>query len=289
MEAAGLHFGHGTDNAGDEAAWLVLHVLGQPLDGSFDDWERAVEPRQAEAVADLLERRIDSRQPLAYLLGEAWFCGMAFEAGPGALVPRSPLAELIVRQFQPWVDPDRVGLALDLCTGGGCIAAAMARHLPDARVVACDVSAEALALAARNLERHALAGRVELVHSDLFDALGGRRFDMVVSNPPYVPADTVSRLPAEYRAEPEIGLVSGTDGLDLPLRILLNAANYLEQDGVLFCEVGESAGRLQDLLEDVPFTWLEFERGGEGVFTLDRAALVAAMPSIGRALDSRRD
>jgi len=289
LERAGVAFGHGTDNARDEAAWLVLHVLRQPLDGHFEAWDAEVTQGQAEVVRRLLEARIGCRAPLAYLIGEAWFCGLRFEVNPHVLVPRSPIAELIVRQFQPWVMPGRLETALDLCTGSGCIAVAMAVHCPGLRVTAADISSQALAVAQRNIDAHRVGSRVRLLESDLFTNLPPQRFNLIVSNPPYVPRDAIAKLPAEYRAEPEIALASGADGLDLPLRILRDSANYLNDLGLLVCEVGEGAGRLQALLPRAGWTWLEFEHGGEGVFTMEREALIAMQPALRSVMENRKD
>lgn len=268
---------------------MVLHVLGQPLDGSFDEWDSKVTGEEAATVRALLRERIEQRMPLAYLLGEAWFCGLRFAVNQDVLVPRSPIAALVAQQFAPWVAPGKLGTVLDLCTGSGCIAVAVAVHSPDTMVVASDISERALAVANRNVIAHGLAGRVELIKSDLFLHMPPRRFDLIVSNPPYVPAAAISRLPLEYRAEPEVGLASGVDGLDLPLRILLDSANYLNQCGVLLCEAGESAGRLQRLLPEVPFTWLEFEQGGEGVFTMERQDLLEARERVREVMENRQD
>lgn len=286
MDEAGLFFGHGTDNAWDEAAWLVLHVLGEPVDGAFTDWGRSVTRDQAARIAKLLAERIGERRPLAYLLGEAWFCGLRFRAGPGALVPRSPLAELIVDGFRPWVTsaPRRI---LDLCTGGGCIAVAIAKRMAPERVDAVDLSESALALARENVALHGVNDRVRLLRSDLFGALQGASYDLVVANPPYVPAARLQALPAEYAAEPAIGLVSGEDGLVLPLRILHDAPGHLAPDGVLICEVGESESALQAALPRLPLTWIEFEQGGGGVFTIGRQQLEAARPEVAAALEQR--
>ena len=273
LEGAGLCFGHGTDNARDEAAWLVLHVAAEPLDGSFSDWGRVMTPAQQKKVAQLVHERCRSRAPLAYLLGTAWFAGLEFEVNEDVLVPRSPLAELILDQFQPWVRPQGVSRALDLCTGSGCIAIATAVHMPGVRVDAADISASALEVARRNVEHHGLAGRVTLLQSDLFAAIPPVKYDLIVSNPPYVPAGTVSGLPAEYCAEPGLGLVSGEDGLDAVLTILLDAPRFLGEDGVLVCEVGESEQRLAEALPSLPFIWLEFAHGGSGVFVLTRKQL----------------
>ncbi len=291
MDEAGLYFGHGTDNAWDEASWLVLHALGEDPTRPYGDWSRPVPDDRAAAIRLLLERRIGTRQPLAYLLGEAWFCGLLFEVGPGVLVPRSPLAELIQDGFQPWLGGREPRHALDLCTGSGCIAIAMAHHLPGVQVDASDLSEEALAVAHRNVARHGLGERVRVLRSDLFDALpprtAGAPYDLVVSNPPYVPTARVEALPEEYAHEPSMGLVSGEDGLDIPLRILRDAPAAMSPGGLLVCEVGESEGRLQAVLESVPFTWIEFEHGGSGVFTMDREQLEAARPHVDAALEQR--
>lgn len=287
MDDAGLYFGHGTDNALDEAAWLVLHVLGAPLDGNFDAWNSKVGVGDTVRIQALLDERISSRQPLAYLLGEAWFCGLPFRVGPGALVPRSPIAELILDGFQPWLGNRLPTRALDLCTGSGCIAVAMARKLPGLHVDASDISAAALDIAAQNVRMHGLETRLTLHEADLFKGLEEQRYDLIVTNPPYVPRAVLRSLPDEYRAEPELGLVSGDDGLELPLRILHEAPAWLARDGLLFCEVGESDERLQATLETVPLTWLEFEHGGSGVFTIDRQQLEAARPVIRSALERR--
>ena len=276
LERADLCFGHGTDNARDEAAWLVLHVAGEPLDGSFCDWGRAVTPGEQEKVAQLLDQRCSRRAPLAYLLGTAWFAGLEFVINEDVLVPRSPLAELILDQFQPWARPDRVNRVLDLCAGSGCIAIATAVHMPGVRVDAADISAAALDVARRNVQRHDLENRVILLQSDLFNDIPPAKYDLIVSNPPYVPAGSISGLPAEYCAEPGLGLASGEDGLDAVLTILLDAPRFLGEDGILVCEVGESEQRLAEALPSVPFTWLEFAHGGSGVFVLTRNQLEEA-------------
>lgn len=287
MDEAGLFFGHGTDNALDEAAWLVLHVLGAPLDGSFERWGSKVSVEDGVHIENLLRQRIETRQPLAYLLGEAWFCGMLFKVGPGALVPRSPIAELIADGFQPWLGNRKPEQALDLCTGCGCIAIAMAHQFPDLQVQASDISPAALDIAAGNVRMHGLEARVTLIESDLFAALAGRHYDLIVSNPPYVPRRVLEALPDEYRAEPQLGLVSGEDGLDIPLRIMLGASRYLGPEGILICELGESDERLQETLDSVPLTWLEFDHGGGGVFTMDQQQLEAAQAAIRTALQQR--
>ena len=268
-----LVFGHGTDNAFDEARLLVTHALHLPF-GVEDGWlDGALTAEERAAVHGLLTRRFRERIPAAYLVGEAWFAGLPFEVTPDVLIPRSPLAELIEARFQPWLAPERIRRVLDLCTGSGCIAIATALHLPHARVDASDVSPAALGVAARNCARHGVGDRVRLVASDLFAALGGRRYDVIVSNPPYVDAEDMAALPPEYRHEPELGLAAGGDGLDLVRRILAEAGAHLNPGGILVVEVGNSAGALAEAYPRLPLMWLEFERGGEGVFLLTEAQL----------------
>jgi ribosomal protein L3 glutamine methyltransferase len=284
---SGLHFGHGTDNAGDEAAWLVLHVVGAKLDGSFDEWQQPVNPGQQQRIAALVKARLETRKPLAYLLGTAWFAGLEFEVNEHVLVPRSPMAELVLEGFSPWLDARTISRVLDLCTGSGCIGIATAAYLPWAQVDASDISNAALDLAARNVARHGVAGRVRLVQSDLFAALPGEVYDLIITNPPYVPQIASAGIPSEYQAEPALGLYSGDDGLDLCLRIMMQSPQHLNPGGVLVCEVGESAGRLAEALPQVPFTWLEFQSGGEGVFLLERESLLLANPAISALTEER--
>jgi ribosomal protein L3 glutamine methyltransferase len=287
LDGAGLYFGHGTDNAADEAAWLVLHAIGAPIDGSYEHWNHELTAAEERRISDLLGERISRRLPLAYLTGTTRFAGLEFETSEAALVPRSPLAELVLEQFSPWVQPEKVTHVLDLCTGSGCIAIAIAAYMPWAEVVAADISTAALAVARRNLQRHALEGRVSLVESDLFQSIPAYRYDLIVTNPPYVPGEVMSKLPDEYRAEPELGLVSGEDGLDACLAILRESADYLSPAGILICEVGESAPALEQLLPKAPFVWLEFAAGGSGVFVLTRDELVQARPSVEAILEKR--
>lgn len=288
LSDAGLHFGHGTDNAQDEAAWLVLHVLGQPLDGSFDEWDSLVDESAAAAIEELVRLRCTSGKPLAYLTGTAYFAGLPFEVDESVLVPRSPFAELILEGFRPWLEPAKAERVLDMCTGSGCIAIATAVHLPQLRVDAVDISGEALQIAARNAARHDVAGRVRLIESDLFQSLPECRYDLIMANPPYVPERALDELPGEYRSEPGLGLVSGADGLDAALEILRDAGRFLAPEGALICEVGESEERLQRLLPGVPFLWLEFEHGGSGVFVLTRQQLMEAGPAVAAALGKRK-
>lgn len=284
FNAAQLHFGHGTDNAVDEAVHLVLSGLhlGPTLPAGFRDCR--LTPAERVLVCDLIERRVAERVPVAYLIGRAWFAGLEFAIDQQVLVPRSPIAELIETSFAPWIDPERVGAVLDLCTGSGCIGIAAAAYLPDADVDLVDISPAALAVARRNIERHGVADRVRAIQSDLFEALDGRRYDVIVSNPPYVAQDEFDALPAEYHNEPALGLLGGGDGLDIVVRILRQARRHLVEQGILICEVGSSAPALEERLPGVPFTWLEFERGGEGVFLLTREQLDAFQPHFDAAV-----
>ncbi len=272
MEAAGLYFGHGTDNAFDEACWMAMRVLDLPPDFDPSVFEQAVCPADIARFEQLLLERITTRKPLAYLLGEAWFAGLKFEIDESVLVPRSPLAELIVEGFEPWLREDDLKRAVDVGTGSGCIAIALAAHYPSLLVDAVDVSTDALTVSARNLKKHQLEARVKLHQSDLLTALAGRRYDLILANPPYVPEASMKTLPPEFGWEPEPALVAGADGLDLVRRLVAQAADALEPHGVLICEVGEAAEAVDFWLSDVRVVWLEFLNGGDGVFLLDQSA-----------------
>ena len=268
MIRAEVFFGHGTDNAHDEAAWMLLHVLGAPLDGSFTQWEVVVSETQQKDLEHLLARRINERCPLAYLTGEARFCGLSFVITPDVLVPRSPIAELVLQGFEPWLQVDGQLRILDLCTGSGCIAIACAHYLPEAMVDASDISPSALDVARVNVERHQLQDRVNLYRSDVFDDLPTGRYDLIVSNPPYVSQEEMAGLPDEYGYEPALGLEAGEDGMDIVARILCTAGNYLKPGGIMVIEVGESMDYLLRRYPMVPFLWLDFAHGGNGVFLL---------------------
>lgn len=270
-----LCFGHGTDNAYDEAAVLLLHALGLRFDQLDDVYEQCLQSEALTSVAALFEQRIQTRKPAAYLIGEAWFAGSLFEVNEHVLVPRSPFAELIEDGFAPWVDADQVHRILDLCTGSGCIAIACAKAFPEAIVDAVDLSDAALAVANRNIRKHQLSERVHAIHSDLFGSLDDEKYDLIVSNPPYVSHAEMASLPAEYQAEPDMGFDGGPDGLVLVHRLLSVAADFLTEAGALYVEVGSSAETLQGSYPRVPFLWQEFEQGGDGVFMLTRDQLLA--------------
>ncbi len=265
---ANLHFGHGTDNALDEAFYLVRNVLYLPHEIPPYMLQSRLLPRERAEVLAMLQRRISTRLPAPYLTYEAWFAGLPFYVDERVLIPRSPIAELIEAHFEPWVDASKVTCILDLCTGGGCIAIASALAFPFAHVDAADLFAEALAVAQQNVERHQVGDQVKLHQGDLFAGLEGNRYDIIVSNPPYVDAEDMAALPAEYRHEPEQALASGKDGLDITRRILQQAADFLNPGGVLIVEVGNSAVALMEAYPELPFTWLEFEHGGTHVFLL---------------------
>lgn len=273
FNAAGLSFGHGTDNAIDEAAHLVLSAvsLDPTLLAGFRDCR--LTPAERVRVSDMIERRVVERLPAAYLTGRTWFAGLEWVVTPDVLVPRSPIAELVEAGFEPWIDGEIVGRVLDLGCGSGCIGIAAAVHLPDVDVDLVDISPVALDVARRNVVRHHVEDRVRVFASDLFDSIPNDRYDVIVSNPPYVSRSELEALPPEYRNEPELGLLGGEDGLDVVVRILADAANHLTDEGILILEVGSAAPELERRLPSVPFTWIEFERGGEGVLLLTREQL----------------
>ena len=284
---AGLTFGHSHDNPIDEATHLVLASLHLPPDLPPAYGAGRLVASERERVLALIERRVTERLPVAYLVGETWFAGLKFKSDPRALVPRSPIAELIEAGFVPWLDERHVERALDLCTGSGCIGIAMAEYNPDWHVDLVDVSDDALALARENVAFQDVGERVEVLKSDLFTAVRGRRYDLIVSNPPYVTDDEYAALPGEYAHEPKLGLTSGADGLDICLRILDEAADLLTDDGLLIVEVGESERALAALLPEVPFVWVEFKVGQMGVFVLEKRDLVAHRAAIHAAAARR--
>jgi ribosomal protein L3 glutamine methyltransferase len=275
LQRARVFFGHGTDNARDDAAALLWQVLDLPQAAPATVLRRKITARQLEQFDALLARRIALREPAVYLTGITWFAGIPLRTDRRALIPRSPIAELIENRFQPWVDPRRVRRVLDLGTGSGCIAIACARYLPTSRVDASDISEPALELARENVRRLRLGRRVRCVASDHFAALRGETYDIIVSNPPYVGERELRSLPPEYRHEPRLALAAGKDGLDSVRRILREAASHLRPAGILVVEVGNTEIALRRRYPRGPFTWLAFERGGGGVFMLTREQLEA--------------
>jgi ribosomal protein L3 glutamine methyltransferase len=273
FERAGLAYGHGTENPSDDAAALVFHALDLDHEKAAEAYESRPDAAGVKRVLDLFSERVSRRVPAAYLMRRMWFAGLEFEVDERVIVPRSPFAELIHAGFRPWIDPGRVRRILDIGTGSGCIAIACALAFPEARVDAVDLSPEALSVARRNVARHGVGDRVRLLQGDVFEPVGGARYDLIVSNPPYVSDAEMDALPVEYRHEPDLALRAGHDGLDVARRILAGAAAHLEPWGALFVEVGDSDERLEEAFPRLPFTWLEFEHGGGGVFMLRAAEL----------------
>jgi ribosomal protein L3 glutamine methyltransferase len=265
---AKLYFGHGTDNAWDEAVYLALHVLQLPYDIDRSVLKRELTDLERDAILILFQKRIDQKIPAAYLINEAWFCGLRFYVDERVLIPRSPIAELIQAHFKPWIGTKKTARILDLCTGSGCIAIACAAAFPEAEVDATDIDDGALAVAAINVAKHKMTNRVKLIKSDIFSALDGNKYDIIVSNPPYVDAAEMASLPAEYQHEPQLALAAGKDGLVLVDRILHEAKDYLTTSGLLVVEVGASAEALLKKYPNTPFIWPEFANGGDGVFIL---------------------
>lgn len=263
-----LSYGHGTDNPRDEAYWLIRAQQNR----SREAWLAPPDHRLIGPIVDLAQRRVTQRRPLAYLLGEAWFAGLRFSVNDDVLIPRSPLAEVIEHQFRPWCRLEPGDIVLDIGTGSGCLAVATAHHCPQVSVQATDVSAGALAVARRNVRAHGLEDRVRLIETSLFDAMPGP-YRIIMANPPYVPSRRLAELPAEYGHEPALALDGGSSGLDLVKGILAGAAARLTADGLLFVEVGEVQPRFQSRFPTLPATWIEFDRGGDGVFVLTRDEL----------------
>jgi len=263
-----VFLGHGTVTALDEAAAIVLHAIHQPYNLAETYFDAVLTKQEREEVVDLINKRINERKPSAYITHEAVFAGLSFYVDERVLVPRSPIAELIEERFEPWVNETQVYNILDLCAGSACIAIACAYAFPDANIDAAEFSTDACEVARVNIEKHQLEEQLTLYQSDLFKAVPEKSYDIIVSNPPYVSIDEWEGLPAEFHAEPAIGFKGGQTGLDLVLRILVEAESYLAEQGILIVEVGSSAETLQQTFPEVPFYWLEFERGGDGVFLL---------------------
>ena len=271
---AGLFFGHGAGNAFDEAAYLILHGLHLPIDRLDPFLDARLLPEETERLSNLLERRIRERLPAPYLTGEAWLQGYRFRVDPRVIVPRSFLAPLILEHFQPWLaEPEAVTRALDLCTGSGCLAILLAEAFPNACVDAVDLSTDALEVARQNVADYGLADRLRLHGGDLFAPLGEATYDLILSNPPYVNAESVAALPAEYRHEPALALGSGTDGLDATRSILRDAARHLNPGGLLAVEIGHNRAALENAFPQLDFAWPEIEGGEDTVFILSREQL----------------
>ncbi len=280
---AGLYYGHGTDNAWDEAVALTLHTLHLPHDVHAAVFDARLTESERQKLAQLIDQRIHERIPLAYLTHEAWFAGLSFYIDERVLIPRSPLAELIENQFAPWLQVNDIERVLDLCTGSACIAIACANALPEAQVDASDLSKDALAVAKINVLKHEMEDQVHLYESDLYANLPKKKYNVIISNPPYVSEAEMANLPAEYRHEPALALSAGDSGIDFAVHILREAHHYLEPKGILIVEVGNSEHALQAQFPELPFTWLTFERGGDGVFLLTAEQL--ASKAVRAALD----
>lgn len=271
---AGIFCGHGVTDVFDEAAWLILSSLSLPLERLDPFLDACIPSDERQALFDNIERRAVERIPTAYLVNEAWLGQYRFHVDERVIVPRSFFAELLDDGFSPWVeDPQTVTSALDLCTGSGCLAILMAQAFPNADVVAVDLSEDALAVARRNVDDYGLNDQIELVHSDLFDAIGDRRFDLIISNPPYVTADAMAALPPEYLHEPHMALAAGEDGLDIVRRLIAEAATHLHPEGILAVEIGHNRDLVENAFPDLPFSWLSTEGGEDMVFLLKREDL----------------
>ncbi len=271
---AELFFGHGTDNAFDDAKMLVLHILNLPWEMPDNYYQSRLTMAERLAVTELFRQRIETRKPSAYLIGEAWFAGLQFNVNEKVLVPRSPIAELISQKFYPWIaDPEDVTRVLDMCTGSGCIGIASLQSFPNAEVDLVDISSEALLVARSNITRYDLGEIAHAIESDLFSALGEQKYDLIVSNPPYVDQIEMAALPAEFHQEPRLGLEAGVDGLNLVRIIMAQAASFLTDNGVLVVEVGVSQFYMEQVYPELPLYWFKFERGGEGVFAISKSEL----------------
>lgn len=274
FQKAELFFGHGTDNAFDEAKTLVFFELNLSWQSPEYLFSSRLTHREKELVTELFRRRIETRKPVAYLTGEAWFAGLKFIVSEATLVPRSPIAELIAQDYRPWVEPEEVGSILDMCTGSGCIGIASLQACPNATVDLVDLSADALLVAQQNVDKFQLQEVVTVIQSDLFANLQGKQYDLIVSNPPYVDKIEMDALPAEFKNEPKMGLEAGEDGLDLVRIMLAEAANHLTDKGTLIVEVGVSQYFMEQVYPELPLFWFEFEQGGEGVFAIQKSELV---------------
>ena len=275
FDKAGLYYGHGTHHARDEAAYLILHALRQPPGELQPNLSRRLDEKEKKVILVFLQQRIEKRVPAAYLTREAWLGDYRFYVDERVIVPRSFIAELLREKLRPWIArPHKIGAALDLCTGSGCLAVLMAHTFPNAEIDASDVSSAALQVARRNIADYKLSNRVHPVKSDLFKALRGRRYDLILANPPYVNTRSMRTLPKEYRHEPRIALAGGYDGLDLVRRILQTASRHLNPNGLLIVEIGHNRKALELAFPKLEFTWLNTSAGDEYVFLLRQKQLV---------------
>ena len=273
MLQSDVYFGHGTDNAWDEAVWLVLFVLKRDVTQPIDDADSVLTIAEVNNLKTTVNKRIKDKLPLSYLINSAWFCGLEFYVDERVIVPRSPLAECIYNQFEPWINSEKITDVLDLCTGSGCIALAIAHYMPWLKVDASDLSQQALEVAKINRQKLQLENRVQFYQSDVFNNIPAKKYDVIISNPPYVDRSDFDSMPSEFSHEPEMALISGNDGLLVTHTILTNAKKYLKKGGVLIVEVGNSQRHLIKQ-SNLPFLWLEFENGGDGVFLLTQQQLM---------------
>ncbi|BBI99810.1 50S ribosomal protein L3 glutamine methyltransferase [Ferrigenium kumadai] len=275
FKQGGLFFGHGSSEAYDEAAYLILHTLHLPLDRLEPFLDARLTDNERSEVMSIIQRRVEQRIPAAYLTNEAFLGDFSFYVDERVIVPRSFIAELLRNQFSPWIaEPEEIGSVLDMCTGSGCLAILAAHAFPFAEIDAVDLSADALAVAQRNVADYELQDRVHLVESDLFAKLGGKQYDIIISNPPYVDAESVAALPREFLHEPKLSLGSGHDGLDATRVILKHAAEHLTENGILVVEIGHNREVLEAAYPDLPFTWLDVSAGDQFVFMLHRNDLL---------------
>ena len=275
FEESGVFYGHGTDNAYDEAAWLILAALHLPHDTLENFLDATVTEPERRHLAHLIERRVTERTPTAYLVREAWLKGFKFYVDERVIVPRSFIAELLEEQLSPWIEyPEMIASAADICTGSGCLGILLAHAFPDAAIDVVDISPDAIAVANINISNYGLQEQVTAIQSDMFSALEGRTYDLIISNPPYVDAPSMATLPQEYRNEPQLALGSGTAGLDHTHTLLREAPEYLNESGLLIVEIGHNRDALLEAYPDLPFTWLEVDAGNEFVFLLTKAQLI---------------
>lgn len=274
FEESGIFYGHGTDNAYDEAAWLILSALHLPHDTLENFLDAVITEQERRHLAHLVERRVTERTPTAYLVREAWLKGFKFYVDERVIVPRSFIAELLEEQLAPWIEfPEMVTSAVDICTGSGCLGVLLAHAFPDAAIDVVDISPDAISVANINIANYGLQEQVQAIQSDMFTALKGKTYDLIISNPPYVDAPSMATLPQEYRNEPQLALGSGLAGLDHTHTLLREAPKHLNEGGLLVVEIGHNRDALLEAYPDLPFTWLEVEAGNEFVFLLTKEQL----------------